>query len=98
MDAGSAAVLGIRATANTVCANWLVHRDEVFGRCGGPRADTYPACARHKFGDGLLNEVRCAADIPAGLAGNRGKFPAFAPDADIPASSCEGALEALGGQ
>ena len=41
--------------------------------------------ARFRLGDGRLGEVRRAADTPAGFAGRRGKFTAFALEADIPA-------------
>ena len=51
-----------------------------------------------QVGDGRLGDLRCAADIPAGIAGNLGKITAFAPDADIPALSCKGASDDLGGQ
>ena len=43
-------------------------------------------------------EVRFAADIRAGAAGDRGIFTAFALDADIPALLREEASEALKGQ
>ena len=41
---------------------------------GVPRAETFSACARFKFGDGRLGVVRCAADSLVGIAGSRGKF------------------------
>ena len=59
---------------------------------------TNPSSARLHFGDGRLGEVRRAADIPAGIAENKGKFPAFALDADFPALLRMGAMEAPGGQ
>ena len=56
---------------------------------------TYPACVRFKFGDGRLGEVPCAAGIPVGIAGSRGKFTASASAAEIPALLRKGGLEGL---
>ena len=42
--------------------------------------------------------MRRAADTPAGVAESKGKFTAFALDADISALLRKGAAEALGGQ
>ena len=61
-------------------------------------AQSYPARARFKFGEGRFGEARNAADSPAGIVGGRGKFAAFFLGADIPALLRTGALEALGGQ
>ena len=56
------------------------------------------ACARFKFGDGCLGEVRRAAAIPAKIAGDRGKFATFAPEVDYPVFLRRGALEPPGRQ
>ena len=53
---------------------------------------------KFRSGDGRLGEVRQAAGIPVGIAGNRGRFTAFALGADISALLRKGAAEALGGQ
>ena len=58
----------------------------------------YPSKARCRFRDGRAGGVRYAADIPAGIAGNQGKFSAFALGADIPGLLLRGAVEAVGGQ
>ena len=52
--------------------------------------------ARSEFGDGRLDVVRCAADIPAGGVGGRGKFTALALDADLPALLRKRASGSLG--
>ena len=44
-----------------------------------------------------MDEVRLAADVPVGIAGDRGEFPTFSLEADIPALLFTGALESLGG-
>ena len=51
-----------------------------------------------KCGDGRWGEVRGAAHIPAGMAGDRGEVTAFALAEDGPASLCKGAPEAFGGR
>ena len=53
---------------------------------------------KSEFGDGRFGEVRCAADIPEGIAGNRSKVAAFALEANIPVLLRRGAAAALGGQ
>ena len=45
-----------------------------------------------------MSEVRFAAYVPAGAAGERGKFSAFCADSDIPASLREGARGSPGNQ
>ena len=65
---------------------------------GLPRAPTYPAQARFKFGNGRLGGVRFVADITVGVAGATRNFAAFVLDADIPAVLHRGASESLGGQ
>ena len=51
--------------------------------------------ARFRVGSGRLGEVRHAAGIPVGVAGNTGKFAAFMLDSDIPAPLRKGAMVAL---
>ena len=90
-------VLDTGATANLVCFSWLARLNRILKRRGIPRAATHPSRARSRFGDGRLEEVRHAADIPSGTDGNRGKIAAFVLEADIPALLRKGAMEALGG-
>ena len=97
-QADSVAVLDTGATANLVRASWLARHNRIVEGYGIPRAPTYPSTARFVIGDGRLGEVSHAADIPGGIAGNKGKCAAFALDADIPALLRKGAMEALGGQ
>ena len=73
------------ATANFVCFRWLEHQNQLLESYGYQRVSTDPPKARFRFGDGRLGEVRLAADIPVGLAGEKRKFAAFARDAAIPA-------------
>ena len=91
----SVVVLDTGATANLVC---FQHHNRLLGRSGLQRVSTYPSKARSRFGGGRLGEESHAADIPAGIAGNKGKFAAFALDADIPALLREGAAEESGSQ
>ena len=82
MEADCVVVLDASAPANLI---WRIGRHtSISERRGVPRAETYPACARFKFGDGRLEEVRYAAGIPAGIAGGPEKFAAFALGAEIP--------------
>ena len=60
-------------------------------------AQFYPVPARIKRGDGRLSDARYAADSPAGVAGARGGFGSFSPEADTPALLRGGLLGALGG-
>ena len=53
---------------------------------------------RGLYSGGGIGEVKHAADIKEGVAESKGTFTDFALDADIPASSQKGALEALGAQ
>ena len=94
-DEETVAALATGATANSVCFHLIEH-----SHCNDqhPELSTYLSSARLSFGDGPLGEVRRAADIPAGLAGKRGKFTALAPNSDIPALLRDGAAEAPGGQ
>ena len=77
MEADSLVVLGTGAAANSVCFKWLERRNEISERKGAPRATTYLACARFKFGSGLLGAARRVADCPVGIAGNHGRVAAF---------------------
>ena len=97
VDAGSVVVLDPGAAANLGCFKWLGRHNSFSERWGVPRAEASPACATFEFGDGPLEGVRCAADIPVGVAGGRGGFAAFALEAVIPACLCEGSSEAAGG-
>ena len=95
---GGAVVLDTGATANLVGYSWLARQNRILERRGTLRATTLPSKATFRFGDGRLGEERHAADIPVGNTGNRGMFPAFALDGDVPALLPKGALESLGGQ
>ena len=96
-ESDTVAVLDTGATPNLVCFNQLERHNRVLQRKGAPRVSTFPPSARFRFGDGRVGEVPHAADIPAGAAGSKGEFVAFGLEADIPAFSRKGALEALGG-
>ena len=89
-------VLDTGATANLACFPWLGDHNRILDPEGLQRASTYPSPARFRFGGGRLGQVSQAADIPVGVAGSKGNFPAFALEADIPALLREGAVEALG--
>ena len=65
---------------------------------GRRKVSTYTSSARFRFGGGRRGEVRRAADILVGIAGNKGKITAFALGADIPALLGRGAMGALRGQ
>ena len=84
-ETGSAAVLAARATASVLCSRRSGRHNRISAQNEFPQLSTYPGCARFKFGDGRLGEVRCAADNPVGIAGTTGKLTAFATEADIPA-------------
>ena len=49
------------------------------------KASIYPSSVRFRSGDGRRGEVRRAAGIPAGAAGDKGEFTALVLDVDIPA-------------
>ena len=98
LDAASAAVPGIGAVANSVCPEYLERHTSILKCWGVPRAETCPARARFKFGDGDLGAVRRAANILAAIAGGRGKLTASLLEAAIQALLRRGALGALGGQ
>ena len=59
----SVAVLDTGATANLTCFKWLGNHVSRLQKMGTPKASTYPTFARLKFGDGRVEEVRCAADF-----------------------------------
>ena len=67
LGADSVVALEAGSTANSVCCKWLGRHNSILNCRGVSRAETYPACARFKFGDGRLGHVRCAADIPMGI-------------------------------
>ena len=91
-------VLDTGATANFARFSLLAHHNSILEKHGFPRVATYPSNAKFRRGDGRLGEVRHAADIPVRIAGNKGKFTAFALDGDSPALLPKVAMEALGGQ
>ena len=90
-------VLDTGDAANLVCFRRLPPHYRLLEKYGFQRVSIYPSKARFRFGDGRLGEVRPAADIPVGIAGNMDKFNAFVLDAHIPALVRKGAIEALGG-
>ena len=94
----SVVALNTSTAANIVRFSWLAYRNRILEGRGAPRVSTYHSKARFRFGDGRLGEVRHAADILVGVAADKGKFAAFALDADIPAFLRKGAIEALGWQ
>ena len=53
----SVVVLDTGATANLACFRWLSRHNSLLERKGLPRALTYPAQARFKFGDGRTGNV-----------------------------------------
>ena len=91
----SLAVLGTVAAAISACFGWLNPPAAMLERVGVPIAKPYPACARFKFGDGRMGDVRFTSETPAGIAGGRGKFTSLLLGADIPATPRKGALESL---
>ena len=72
------AALEIGATANLLRFSWLARHNRILERRGVRRVTTYPSWARFRFGGWRLGAVRHAADIPVGIAGNKGMFTAFA--------------------
>ena len=92
----SVAMLDTAATANMACFRWLEHHNRLPEEHGFQKVSTFPSTARFRSWGGRLREVRRAADIPAGVVGNRGKFAAFVLDADVPAFLRK--LEKLGGR
>ena len=91
-------VLGDGAAANLACVRRLENHNLLSEIRGPLRESTHPAGARVQFGYGRLGEVRLAAEITVGLAGQGGTPAAFALEADIPALLRKGVLEVLGGQ
>ena len=91
MGEDSAVALETGATANLAYFRWLGNRNSLLEKRGFRRVSTFWACARYKFCDGRLGEVRFAAGNPVGLAGCRGTFAACALEADIPAVLRKGA-------
>ena len=89
------AALETGAAAKLVSFSWLAHRNRILERFGIPGVTANPPQARFRFGDGRLGEVRHAADVPVGIAGNKGMFTAFELDGDVPALLRDGDLEAL---
>ena len=68
------ALLDSGARANLSCFKWLTRHTAILGKGRGPNCEApHPTCARFKFGDGRVDVVRFAADVPVGLAGGRGK-------------------------
>ena len=95
------ATADVRAPPSSIWGHsrqWLAHHNRILDRKGLPGVPTYPASARCKFGDGRLGGGRHAADVPVGIADNRGKCAALVLEADIPALPRKGDLGAIGGQ
>ena len=90
MGQDSVAMLDTATTAGVACFRWLGTRRSLLARHGCPTVSAYPAIARFIFGGGHLGDVRYAADITVGVAGNEGSFAAFVLGADIPAFLREG--------
>ena len=63
-------VLDTGATANLVCFSWLERHNRLLEHHSLQRVSVYQSEARFRFGDGRVGEVRRAADITAGSAGN----------------------------
>ena len=81
----SLVAFGARAAADLVCFRPLARRPRVLECKGFARVSAYPACARFEGGDGRLDEVRHAANIPVGNAGINGEFSSRVEEAGIPA-------------
>ena len=95
LHADEVAVSDAGAAASPASLRPLGRRNRILTRKGIPRVRTRPACARFKFDDGGLRELRCAADSLAIIAGSRGRFATLFLEADFPALLRKGALEAL---
>ena len=85
------AILDAGATANLVCFRWLENHNLLPAQRGFPQFSTFPAKARFEFRGSRMGEVRCAAEITVGVAGNKGSFTASVLDADLPAYLRKGA-------
>ena len=55
-------------------------------------ADAYPVTANAEFGDGRVEQVHFAADVPVVIDGCQGELAAISADADMPAPMWERAL------
>ena len=73
------------ATAHSVCFRWFERHKRLLVKEERQKISAFPASALFRFGDGRLGEARHAAHISVGIAGNKGKFTAFATCAEIPA-------------
>ena len=96
-ESDSVEVSDAGASTNWVYFSWLEHHIRILERKGFPIVSTHAAPARLLSGNGPTGDVGHVADIPAGIAGNRVEFAAFALKADFPLFSHKGALEAMGG-
>ena len=94
----SVVALDTGATANLVCFSWLAHHNSILEKHEFPKVTANPSEARFGFGDGRFREVCRAAEIPAWVAGNKGKFTASVLGGGVPALLRQGAMEALGGR
>ena len=65
--------LGSGATANLLCSRRIERQNQLLEKSDYPEVSSYPSTALFRSGDGRLGEVRHAADIPAGLARNKGE-------------------------
>ena len=69
--------LGAGATATLACLNRLQNHD-VFPEGGEfPAAEAYPSKAKFKFGNGGMEKLGFAANVPAGIEARQGKSPRF---------------------
>ena len=82
------AALDAGASANLGCFKWLNRHSAMSEKYGVPIS---AACAKFEFVNDRVGEVRFAADVRAGIAGDRGTVTTFLADADIPATLLSGA-------
>ena len=74
-DEESVAVFDTGATAILVCFRWLGRHNRLLEQEGCRKVSTYRSSARSRFGGGVIDGARCPADIPVGIAGNKGSTP-----------------------
>ena len=91
-------VLETGAAENSACLKWLHRHTATPERLGTPLTRSNPACAKFKFGNGDVVEVRIAADIPDGIAGIQAALTTFPAGAEIPTTLRLGDLEPFRGK